>query len=392
MARYAVYLEIDDSACMAHVLEPPGISVGAGSRAEALAKLPDAIRAYWAWLRDHGEPTPGKDEVIEAAVIGESRGRGPFAPGDTAALFPPDREPVTQDEMERYFRLLAHSRADLLALVVNLPDAVLDWQRDGESFSIRRILRHVGNAEEWYVSRLVPPDTLPAEWEHDEALPVLDFLEMERRTAMERLRRLTEEERQAVVRPTRWTDHPDEEWTARKTLRRFLEHEREHTGQVKEVLAARRRELLDRMAVARAALLAEVNAWSGEALTLPAIVGDWTVRDVLAHIAAWDRWSLPEMQRVAAGQPPDLSLAHDEDAFNAVHVAAWRHRSLGDVMIELQAARAAVLAWLEALPAEELLRRQVVGSEDWSFPAWIDIYARHDAEHAAQIAGQQPET
>jgi rubrerythrin len=32
----------------------------------------------------------------------------------------------------------------------------------------------------------------------------------------------------------------DESWTARKAFRRFLEHEREHLGQVEEILAAYR--------------------------------------------------------------------------------------------------------------------------------------------------------
>lgn len=41
-----------------------------------------------------------------------------------------------------------------------------------------------------------------------------------------------------VFYPTRWTSHPDEPWTARKALRRFLEHEWEHTGQVREILNA----------------------------------------------------------------------------------------------------------------------------------------------------------
>ena len=36
---------------------------------------------------------------------------------------------------------------------------------------------------------------------------------------------------------TRWTDHPSEPWTARKALRHLLEHEREHTAHIVEVLA-----------------------------------------------------------------------------------------------------------------------------------------------------------
>ena len=142
--------------------------------------------------------------------------------------------------MEGYFRLMAYSRADLLGLVGNLPDEALDWKPDPESLTLRRLLRHIGNAEEWYVSRLVPPETLPPEWEHDEALPLFEFLEMERRTALDRLRRLSEPELGEVFYPARWAQHPGEPWTARKALRRFLEHEREHTDQVREILAVYR--------------------------------------------------------------------------------------------------------------------------------------------------------
>jgi len=250
MPRYPVYLEIAPSPlpspprgedggegeCLAHVLDLPGCTIRASSRAEALARLPAAIRDHLAWLRSHGEPIPPADDPVEVEVAGESHGFGPFNPGDAAALFPPDRAPVTPEEMEVYFRIMAHARADLLALVERLPGELLDRQPDADPFSIRRILRHIGNAEEWYVSRLVPPDTLPPEWEHDDELPVFEFLAMERHTTVDRLCRLTAEERAAVVYPVQWTKHPDEPWTARKALRRAVEHEREHTGQIREIL------------------------------------------------------------------------------------------------------------------------------------------------------------
>ena len=237
MTRYSVFLEITDSLCMAHVLGLPGCMVRAPAQDEALRQLPEAIHDYHAWLRLHGEPAPPAQELVEIEIVGTSTGFGPFDPGDAAALLPSDREPIFPEEMERCFRLMAYARADLLDWVCDLSDDVLDWQPDPQSFSIRHLLRHIGNAEEWYVSRIVTPETLPPEWEHDEDIPILDFLEMERSTAVARLRLLTEEERSSVFYPTRWTQHPEEPWTARKALRRFLEHEREHTAQIRSMLA-----------------------------------------------------------------------------------------------------------------------------------------------------------
>jgi uncharacterized damage-inducible protein DinB/predicted RNase H-like HicB family nuclease len=387
MPCYPVYLEIaSDGRCMAHVLDLPGCIARALTRDEALNRLPDAIRNYHAWLRRHGEPPLLEEEPIEIEVAGESTGFGPFDPRSAAALFPPDREPVTPEEMEHHFRLMAHARADLLNLVHDLPADVLDWQPDAESFSLRRLLRHIGNAEKWYVSRLVPPETLPPEWEGDEHLPVLEFLEMERRSAVARLRQLTEEERSVVFYPTGWPTHHEEPWTARKALRRFLEHEREHTAQVWEILSARRRHLLARLAAERGGLLEQITGLDEGTLAASPVIDGWTIRDLLAHIAAWDRWAMREMRRMLTGGSPDLTAARDEDAFNAVAVAAARARTLDEVLVELQDARATWVAWLEALPDDTFFQRRHYQEEDWSFPGWLEIYWQHDAEHATQIA------
>jgi uncharacterized damage-inducible protein DinB/predicted RNase H-like HicB family nuclease len=239
MACYAAYLEIArDGRCLAHVLALPGCILRASSRSEALDGLPQTIRDHCDWLRRHGETAPCAGESIQIRVVQEILGSGPFDPGDAAALFAPDLDPVTAGEMERYLRLMGHARTDLLALVKDLSGEVLDWECDPGAFTIRQVLRHLGNAEEWYVSRLVPPDTLPREWDGDENLPTFEFIEMERRTVVTRLRQLTEAERSEVVHPTRWTEHPEEAWTVRKALRRALEHERQHTAQIRRILAS----------------------------------------------------------------------------------------------------------------------------------------------------------
>ena len=221
---------------MAHILSLPGCIARAPTQTEALHQLPQAIRDYHGWFRRHGEAAPPLEEPVEIALADMSTGLGPFHPGDAAALFAPDCRPITPDEVDDHLRLMSYSRADLLALVRALPDHVLDWQPDAPSFPIRRLLRHIGNAEEWYVSRIAAPETLPPEWEHDEDMPIMDFLEMERRTAEARLRQLTEAERSQVFYPRQSTRHPEEPWTARKVMRRFLEHEREHSAQIRRTL------------------------------------------------------------------------------------------------------------------------------------------------------------
>jgi predicted RNase H-like HicB family nuclease len=244
LTRYDVYLEVsEDGDSMAHVLQLPGCAASGMSLDEAMANVVAAISDYYDWLGRHGDPVSDGTSAITIELAEVSRGLGPFQRGDKAALFGPDREPLSREELETCLRYAGYSRAELLELTRHLSDDVLDWRPElsgphaHDMMTIREILRHTGNAEEWFASRLVHPDRLPVQWQDDDQLPIFPFLEMERRTVTALLRELTDEEREAIMYPAWFTDHPDEPWTARKALRRLLEHEREHTRHIREVLA-----------------------------------------------------------------------------------------------------------------------------------------------------------
>ena len=152
-------------------------------------------------------------------------------------------------------------------------------------------------------------------------------------------------------------------------------------------LAARRRVLLARLAIERAGLLAQLLGLGVDALAKVPAVGNWTVKDVLAHIAAWDRWQHRAMRALAEGRGPDLSASEDYHAANDDFVARWSDRSLAEVVDELQAARADWVAWLAELPEDEFFQRRSYAGEDWSFyGGQIEIMWEHDAQHAGEIA------
>ncbi|MBN1811698.1 MAG: type II toxin-antitoxin system HicB family antitoxin [Anaerolineae bacterium] len=400
MSRLAVYLEIDDDGrCMAHVPELPGCFVRASSCDRALDLMLAAIRIYYAWLRSHGEPAPPEEVPVEIKVAGEVSGVGPFDPGSAAALFPPDQGEATPGEMAYCFRLMAHSRADLLASVHALPGEVLDWQQQ-DAFSIRRLLRHVGDAEEWYVSRIVPPETLPPEWEHDEGLPIFEFLEMERRTAVERMKQLTRTERTKVFYPTRWTGHPEEPWTARKALRRFLEHEREHTVQAQELLLAwwgvkgrkaktgSKEALLAVLSAAREGLLRAAALVPMEERVSRHVCGEWALQDVLGHMADWEWVGVEGLRLMAAGRPPRVEHIESLDAWNQAHCEARRDQPWGEVWDDFHAAREAMVAVLSDMSQDDLARSFIFpwGQEGTAYQ-WVGVYVTHDWEHALDLKG-----
>ena len=81
-------------------------------------------------------------------------------------------------------------------------------------------------------------------------------------------------------------------------------------------------------------------------------VGQWTPREILAHIAAWDRalvWGLDEL---LAGRRPAV-FDEDERAFNVRAVHAWRGKSWHAVEAELEAAHASLMSRLDSLSSDQ---------------------------------------
>jgi hypothetical protein len=109
----------------------------------------------------------------------------------------------------------------------------------------------------------------------------------------------------------------------------------------------------------------------------------WSVKDLLAHVAAWDRWELRQMERILDGERPQGAAV---DEYNAIVVAQWRDRSLEEVVAELRDARAAWVTWLRDLSDDVFFEGRPFDTWDWAFPNCLRVEWEHDAEHAAQIA------
>ena len=80
--------------------------------------------------------------------------------------------------------------------------------------------------------------------------------------------------------------------------------------------------------------------------------GTWGVREILAHIAGWQREMIPVLERIARGDKPladGVSYA-DLDDWNARHVAARRGLTVEGVRAELDATHHEFLAAARAVP------------------------------------------
>jgi hypothetical protein len=103
---------------------------------------------------------------------------------------------------------------------------------------------------------------------------------------------------------------------------------------------------------------AELTAtWHGlpeAALVKPGVVGaEWSVKDVMNHLASWHEVTLRVLQALAQGRP--AAAGHSVDTFNALHAAADKKRSLTATRRRLNRSRRELLAFIAMLPDGEVL-------------------------------------
>lgn len=122
-------------------------------------------------------------------------------------------------------------------------------------------------------------------------------------------------------------------------------------------LAAWRRRAILRMGRSRAETLALVRRIPRPALLQARTQADWSIRDVLAHVAAWEDEGARRLALIARGRG-DRIVWYDTtaalDAFNARAVASARRLGPGAVLRRLAAARQRLLAGLRRLPPSAL--------------------------------------
>jgi predicted RNase H-like HicB family nuclease/uncharacterized damage-inducible protein DinB len=227
---YTLYLESGPKRrkTMVHVLDLLGCTAPGPTTEDALAATPDAIRAYLRFLLRHDEavdPDAGFTTAIaEHVTQGNWLGYGDPTPG-----FSWDFQPLGADDLDRHLRRLAWLRADLLAVIGGLPPAQLLADPGDGSRSIYRIVEHMAESGCVYLRYLVGKvDGLAEALRAVQSDPAILPATLDRlwQISGARLAGLTEVER------TQEVPHGQVTWTARRALRRTLEHEWEHFAEL----------------------------------------------------------------------------------------------------------------------------------------------------------------
>ena len=112
-------------------------------------------------------------------------------------------------------------------------------------------------------------------------------------------------------------------------------------------------------------------------------VWERTSKDVLGHIAAWEWEAVHVVDQVSSGQRPDLLDISGFDAWNAAQNAAWRERTMEDVLAQSHASRAALTEAISRLDDRYLESPEAFPYGEGSLRQFLDW--QHDRHHAADL-------
>jgi hypothetical protein len=139
------------------------------------------------------------------------------------------------------------------------------------------------------------------------------------------------------------------------------------------------------MGRSRAETVALIRRIPRAALLRARTQADWSIRDVLAHIAAWETEGAHRLALIARGRG-DRIIWYDTtaelDLFNARVVRAARRLGPEAVLLRLRTARRQLLAGLRRLPASALADRR----HTLPVTRWLREFAwSHEAAHRRAI-------
>lgn len=142
-----------------------------------------------------------------------------------------------------------------------------------------------------------------------------------------------------------------------------------------------RERVLQRLAAEWDALLESYAGLSKAEVLEPGVSGDWSVRDIIAHVTWWEEEALTHLPLIlTGGRPPRYSVTYGGiDAFNARMTEQRKDLSLEQVLQRRDEVHERLISYLRSVPAD-----QVGGETRFRRRLRLDTYG-HYPKHARAI-------
>ena len=141
--------------------------------------------------------------------------------------------------------------------------------------------------------------------------------------------------------------------------------------------------IIARLETERRRLLKNMADLTSTDLCTPGVVNEWSMKDVLAHLADWESRMPVWMETARRGKEvvtpePDLTWKQ-LDEFNRRVYERHRERSLEDVLAFFHRSHEEFMAMVEAMPEEEMLTPGYHAfTGKGAVYDWLNAYAAHD--------------
>jgi hypothetical protein len=111
------------------------------------------------------------------------------------------------------------------------------------------------------------------------------------------------------------------------------------------------------------------------------MLGAWSVREILCHVAGWQREMVPVLERISRGEKPiPEGVSYDDyNAWNETFVRRYSGKSVREMVAEVEASHAALLAAAGKVPEE----RFAPGKS--AYRTVEGVGPHHYREHAEEI-------
>lgn len=143
--------------------------------------------------------------------------------------------------------------------------------------------------------------------------------------------------------------------------------------------------LLVDLNVARADLCRALLDISADEFETAPVAGEWTLHDVIAHIAGWESWVCDITRALRAGRAAQVTFPASVDEFNAQAVALRRDWPLKQLLDEFTVAHRQLIVMVAGASTEQLEHRYQVDDKPFTLAGSVRIITHHDAEHTDQI-------
>ena len=153
------------------------------------------------------------------------------------------------------------------------------------------------------------------------------------------------------------------------------------------------RDLLDKMASEREALLSQAESLSDEAASYAPPDGEgeakWSPKQQLAHLAEMETAYRAWVQKALADDDPDVTGVSGERP--AIRLTQAHDHRVAELTAQLRAQRSTTLELIASITREQFERtasQPMFGS--LTVMQWLRSYYRHDRMHRDQMAGRDP--